>query len=620
MTMDNEIDANYISLCFYEGKYKNVIDLLGRTSLRSQIKSFELITVFQLGALVFLGDVTEALLIFEQSSVLDLSPLFRVRCQFFLGIGMVRKSEYKKAHRFFIENILVLRKRRKQSREAGEEIAFYAFQGLAFFKFYRSQFQRSLFFSRKAYENAFKINFIYGQVLSLDLIGHSECNVGQVSRGLFSLSKALNLSKELGHGGISTAIEVSILKYQSQFGLNLPNTIPSLNRAIQSLAIEDTYSRAELYLELVRQLLIRGRSKEAQSHMEKIAQLIYRHQNKRQSAIFNLRFAYLLLLRGEFHAALALTTSLRFNLDSQIDILILKQADGLAAKISSLISPDGVTQTQLTHHKAVNFIDHRILKRTDLELDQIEPSINVGEDPLGDIIDRIAQKDPSVYIDLKKWSLHGFLPRLFNLPVGWKGLHFGPHPGDLVVVDGGQVTCIEKGVTSKIKKLAFELVGPKFKSKQYLVETVWGYSYNPEIHDRLIHATIGKLRKLIEPQGQWIEWSNDGYRILIDVRQVYSVSESGAKNIPRENFVAHSQIQFDGRGDKLLKSALNFRQIRLLENLTRSDFIGVKKYSSRYKISTMTACRDLTALHQAGYLVRVGQGRATVYRILQEEK
>ncbi|WP_413581587.1 winged helix-turn-helix domain-containing protein [Bdellovibrio sp. HCB288] len=40
--------------------------------------------------------------------------------------------------------------------------------------------------------------------------------------------------------------------------------------------------------------------------------------------------------------------------------------------------------------------------------------------------------------------------------------------------------------------------GDRF-SKSYLIENVWGYAYNPEVHDNLIYVSIKRLRTLLEP-------------------------------------------------------------------------------------------------------------------------
>ncbi|OQW49143.1 MAG: hypothetical protein A4S09_03510 [Proteobacteria bacterium SG_bin7] len=586
-----------ITEAYYRGKYKDVLSIVGRNPIDVRSEGFEIKTSFQIGALVFLGELHDAKIIFERAIKLTNPTLaFICRSRFFLGVGYVRTSDYATAKSYFAQNILA-KKKCLNSRDQGlAEISFYALQGSAFFRFFRGQFRRTVILAQRAYAAAFEDGFKYGQILALDLLGHSFCMLGLVRRGTFELEKALALAKSLGNGGIEAALSVSLEKYNAQFGLDIQNSIQRLNNAITSLSSEDVYSKAELYLELIRQLILRGRGKAAQKIIEKVGSIVYQHQNKRQSAIFNLRYSHLLLLRGDPQAALALTNALKSNLDPKIDIVISQQADGLSRKIKEHINREVEVEEDINF--SANSVDERIKRRRFINNLSLN---NLGEDPLGDILDRIRVEGRDLFYEIKKLGLFGLLPQVLNIPIGSSGIYLGPSRGEILIINGGDVVCPDQGITGPIKKLILYLFGSEYKSKEFLIEKVWNYSYNSSIHDSLLHATIGKLRNLLGDCAGWVEWSNSGYK-LTDSISLFNVGDD------KISTKSKSSLDFVSAGVDL-----NSRQIGVLQSLKPGNFINVKKYTQIYKVSSMTACRDLSYLHKVGRVVRIGRGRATSY-------
>ena len=613
--MPKNASISYINTCFYKGKYKDVLSEIGQELISPQIPDYAQKTFLQVACMVFLGRFREAQILFEQSlKDRSISVLHKVRCQFYLGIGCIRKSDYRSAINYFLQNLRILKLER--ANKDINEISFYAYQGSAFYHFFCGQFKKTIYLTNKSYSSAYKDNFKYGQVLSLDLLGHSLCQIGSVSRGLKEIKNAIAIAKQLGNGGITTALQVSLIKYKAQFGVNFKQTIANLEKGIQFLKPQDTYSQAELYLELIRQLTLRGKGTEAKNILEKVGQLIYQHQNKRHYATFNLRCAHLLLLNGDTQAALALATSLKNNLDPIVDTVILCQAVGLVEKINasltSEVKPIVNFPTRPTH-----ILDSRIRSRNGHK-DNI--SINSGADLLGDIIDSAYTKKHEFLYQIKSLGLWGLVAKVLDLPVGISAIYLGPSRSELIIFNGADVIWYDKGITQPIKKLILNLKGDHYKSKEELIQNVWGYSYNPIYHDQLLHATIGKLRNLMGKNMNWIEWSSDGYKIS-DSIFVYSHDKTDGENRPH--------TQNSNYLPKMLKKQikekteivdLNIRQYKLLNTLKLGDFINVRQYAKHYKICTMTACRDLTHLHQNGQVIRIGKGRATVYCLPKEDQ
>lgn len=591
---------NDLNIWFYQGKYSSVLAELGRKPLAPGLGDFESLSILQVASLVYLGEYREAEYLYE---ALPPRKELQIGARFYLGISAVRRSEYLKAAGFFARNISDLRRSRLNQSDLSSESVFYCYLGSAFSHYFHGKHSLTSIQAQKAHAAALEGEFVYGQVVALDLLGHTLCQTGKVRRGIYELETALRLAKEISHGGILTSLQISIEKYQAEFGISFSSCVNRLQNSIAKLASQDTYSKTELSLELSRQLILRGQGQKAQAALDQASELIYKHQNKRQMAYYNLRLSYLLILRGEFHAALALIQSLGMNLDARVDRVIMRSKFGLERKVKSLLNYDISVQSSiesLASGAAITQVDRRISGREGL---LPKPAINRGEDPLGDLIDDCESGMSEALDQIAKYELWGLLRIYFKIPLGREVLLLGPTRGQLVVFSGADVIWTKNGVTAPIRKLLRSLHGSAFQSKETLIQKVWSYHYNPIIHDSLIHATIAKLRKLLGPYSHWIEGSPDGYRLSSKVLVRDSLLEK-AKTPAVEN---------EMKPELSAISDLNIRQIRLLRSLKIEESIGVKDYSRRFNTCTMTACRDLSDLLQRGYLLRLGKGRATVY-------
>lgn len=298
---------------FYSGQFIKVNELLPLN-----LKNLDLVSL-KIATMVFIGNFLEAEIFLknhEKTLSNDLKNLSKIN--FYLGIGAVRISDYKKAIKYFSINLKLLKNKKITS-----EIKFYIYQGHAFFNFFKGNFLKSCEISKLSYEEALSTQFIFGETLALDLLGHSLINLGSIQRGIFELERAKAHALKTGNSGMVQALLVSIVNSKAQFGIDILNSINNLNLTLKNLKTDDTYSRAEIYLELSRQLIIRGQGEKAEDVLEEAGHIIYKHQNKRQSAIFNLRYAYLLFLKGEKFAVITLIRSLKSNLDQKIDFYIL---------------------------------------------------------------------------------------------------------------------------------------------------------------------------------------------------------------------------------------------------------------------------------------------------------
>lgn len=591
--------------CFNKGKYEDLLRLVGRAPLSFELDTFEVFTAFQIGALVFLGEFTEANVLYERAfHHLEPSLLFQVRCRFFLGLGCVRRSDYVGASKHFAFNRKKIKRRgwekEVSSSKERNEILFYTYQGSAFFRFYKGRFKLAKELATQAYNAAFENQFSFGLVFSLDLLGYSLCHLGYVRRGIFELERALKLAKDIGNQGVVNSITVSLITFKAHFGFNLAQDIINLKEAIEFLNINDVYSRGELYLELIHQFILRGQASEAQHYLDEVASIIYVNQNKRQSALFNLRCAQIMILKGENYAALALVGSLKNNLDSKVDIFILRQVEHLENNIKKrLHSPHAVIPLETRSY----FYSMEVN--------------NLGEDPMGDILDEAQKSGVEYFYELKKNGLLGLIPQVLGLTISFKGIYLGPSRGEMVIFNAGNIKCIGKGMNVSLKKLIKLLEGVDFKSKEFLIKEVWGYEYQPHRHDSLLHSSIGKIRSFLDENSAWIEWSNEGYRLSSNIK----IKETSDLKM----IVAHQEVEEIEHSlkntipTKRKLMGLNVRQLKLIKVLKFQEYIGVSDYAKRFQVCKMTACRDLSSLHQSGLVIRVGRGRATLYGLEESD-
>ena len=80
------MNLNLISEHFFAGRYTQVIETTGKYLHPPTQKDFHSITSYQVGSLVFLGDLKEAQQIFYNASKHKPIDEFLIFCRFFAGI------------------------------------------------------------------------------------------------------------------------------------------------------------------------------------------------------------------------------------------------------------------------------------------------------------------------------------------------------------------------------------------------------------------------------------------------------------------------------------------------------------------------------------------------------
>lgn len=595
--------SSKISSLFLAGEF---VELCSEFEKHTSLQDKPELLPYWMASLVFTGNLEKALALFEPEK---LKTDVRIACRFFLIMGYIRKSMYAKARAELAINL----REKKNTKEPRN--LFYIYQGIATYRFFCGRYREAKNHAERAYTYSIKSRYVFGEMVTRDLLGHCLMLLGQIHEGFKFFAQALELTEKNNNKSLSAAIRISILKFRAQTGVNPHQDLKDLQTALTGLAPQDTYSIAELLLEMIRQHILRGQFSEAEACFSQASDIIYKHQNRRQVALLNLRMSYMLYLQGQHSQALHIVRFAEQNIDTSTDLNLWTQMTGLKLMISSEARGrpvdidtgifDKMSRTQMAIHK-------KILAR----MHNQNHDFPTKEDPIGDLLDKIRANDPQAPRLLVENGYYGLLHKCYKLPFGTQCLIFDLLPGSMVILDRGNVTFKKKALNSILRKILL-LLRDRPCTKEELVEQIWGYQYDPLRHDPLIYSSMNKVRRFLENYADWIELSEEGYRMKADVKVIIKNNlKREAKMTSLDSLIDKAQTTralTQKATDSMDLQNLNFRQMQVLEYLRRNQSISIFELSSKLEISKPTATRDLSQLHKMGKLKRVGKGRATRY-------
>ncbi len=530
-----------------------------------------------IGALCFTGRMDEAEIL--AASLLK-TPSQAIIARFYLGLGFTRRSEYARALALFTENLKETRQRKNHSATD----LFFIHQGASFYRFYSGKFQSAKRSSDIAFKSAFAADDLYGKVLSTDIRGHILVQLGEASAGFELLTRAEKLARSIGNGSLPIAIQISKMIYRARLGFDPKSSLRELEAGITTLSPDDNYSRANFLLELARQWALRGRSGQALSILDKASEHVYANQNRRQETTLNLRYAYLHYCSGDFSRGLSMTRSAKRTLHPSVDRVLEQETLDLELKLLEALGMD-------SHAHAVKA---QIRKST--------TPLRAGENPLAELLE-VVKKNPADAVDdiIENDYLH-LLYDVLKIQRQQSCLYLDLQPGLVLVFDRGNVSA-SKGLTPLLRKI-LRALEKGFCSKENLITQVWGYEYDPLRHDTVIYAAMNSLRRLLGERAAWLETVENGYR-WNPAYEICTHRTAAPMDVPR----AKETPVPDG-------IPLNYRQIQILRYLAKEEFVEVQKYKKLFKVSDITASRDLSDLTNQGLLERIGRGRAIRYKLM----
>jgi hypothetical protein len=586
-----EETGNNIKSMFYRGNYLDLIKLTYDS--KEGTVPLELLS-YIVGALTFQGRIDEAKPLYSQYTE-ELSDSIKIEIRFFLAVGSARISDYKAVKSYLAENLRLVK------TELSGRSLFFIHQGIGFFRYFGGRLYNALEHAELAYEYATQDKFQYGRVLSSDLKGHCFVKTGNIQKGIKTLKQAKDLSLSIGAGGVSEAIEISLAIYHAHYDANSLKTINKLSKLINESTKQDTYSLSLLYLELSRVFILKGQVIKAKEALNQACQIIYSTKNYRHEIEFNVRYAYIYYLEGEYHQALNLLGNARRSLDLEVDKLLELPLLGMEVKILTSL---GLTAESESKKKKLlhltNVTGDRINKRILMREKLIEISPNrLGEDQIGDIIDSIQEKKKDSPKKILESGYFGLFQQALNPEAGEILVYLDLIPGSIIIAHNGSVDFIPTGLSKIFRKLILFLAEGS-RSKEAIIEEVWGYTYDPILHDPLVYTNIMRLRRMVGKNENIIEVSESFYGFISNVRVEYEAKKVNFKKVS-DNSVSNNYKD------------LNYRQLQILDFLTDHNFMDVRSYKEKFNISNITASRDLSQLAKLSFVRRIGKGRSTKY-------
>lgn len=589
-----------------------------------------------IASLVLRGELEEALALAETIEGREASGLV----SFFLGLGLARAGKLEAAQ----ERLTRLGRLEKRKENL---VGFFEFQLKGFIGYLQGQLPTEL--SRQALAEAEISSHVLeplARILALDLLGHSYIRAGEVRLGLRTLKLAKRAAEMVRHQSFPAAIAISILKYEAAFGLEPERVMSRLMRALIELDPKDSYSRSEIRLELARQAILRGKLSTSRRALDAASPEILGSKNWLQTAWLHLRLAWIAKLEGRpievlfslQSAEFALKETSEFELQVKIlnfrlrtlyELRDLQSVRG-SARIENLASRISWTEKMLREAQASSPAKYGIERRLHERLSGREGCMNCeGEDPFGDLMDRLASTDaPSVPLtrELLRRGYLGVLVSYLGLRFGRNLILMGLPDGGVLVIEEGEAKVVRQGMGGILGRFLLHLAGGP-STKEQAIESVWGYRYDSERHDRLLAVAATRLRKILGGQSAWL--SVAGERISLDPEVVvrtwtdihpFQFKVGGNLQAPSAFGPAIVKSPHDGHQSAFSASLkdheirrLRIRQLQVLEDLATRGEIGVQDLVDRFGISRASALRDLGQLVSLGYLIRTGATRATRY-------
>lgn len=629
--LGEDVVTSNLEKLFYAGQYNEVL----AQTIEDPTFNIEAPTVqWIVGTLSMLGRSEEAAG-FYRAYIHQLTPASQIFTRFYYGLAVCRERRMDAARRLFLENVNQVRAsesewEREHGPQATERLKFFAYQGLAFFRYSTGYYRQAFFWALKAVTASSAANYHHGSCLAHEIYGHVQLQLGDVSAGMRNLEKALDKALKLGQGAWTQTFAASVRLYRATYGLKAAHEISA--ELVDSLAkcrYDDAYTKASLQIQLARNMTLTGDVIGAARMLEDSSSLVYRLDNPYLETNYNLCLAYVQFLRGNYSIALSIARNAdarakdRGYMPSRLRALgiqtqILERMGLFKERLAVL------QEVRFLTTRTAGFIPRRIMQRRDF----LSGAWKRGEDPLGDLIDDVVANRKDVVADILASGWLFLLRAVVGALPSQKMLVFDLESNSLTLLFEGHVVHREEGCSLLIKKLLIALSETQELSKEEITHALWAQSYNPLRHDTLIYGLIARTRKLLQPFADWIEVTETGYRlaegvVLRNGRHLMTehealpafaqVHEPERVTTPQN---APSKLPTQSNGDAALSTgfaAFNLRQLEMLELARKGEKIVPKEMLGRFEVSDATMTRDLAKLVESGLLRRCGAGRATFY-------
>lgn len=592
---------------FYKGEYSKVLQETYITSAKSNLDYFS----YVIGSLSFLGRLQEAESYYKNQES-QLNHLQKSYSYFFLAIGFTRRSNYRKAKKFLKLN----QEQYEKSNNKEAEIQFLVSQGIAFYLYFIGKFEKSASWGNKAMAAAFTQKDRWMMGLSYDLFANILIQNGKIYEGLRYFGEALSLASQIENENLYAAIETSELIFRCEYGIKIAESFTLLERKYKAAKEVDAFSKANLGLEYVRQLTLRGKWNQAVEILEGISPMIYRNQNRRQEARFNLRWAELHFFKNQPALSLHYLRSGKRCLEF-VDQTYEIQFLGLEIKIyEKLKYQHSESYLQEIKGRLLDLSErYQVVKNNHILQRQkwIQPKMKTdSDDEIHNILIQMEEGFSVAQNIILETGFFSWLYRSLKINYGENYILLNFENRSITCVSANGINHIPDSLSNLNYKILITLA-KGFVTKENLVNEVWDYNYDPLRHDSMIYSALSNLRKILDLDAHFIETSELGYKLSAKLIN-FAMIEKGRSSIDEEKWQsAEAVILKDNDISVLFEKGLNSRQIQIMDFLTKHQFISVKIAMQIFGTSEITANRDLRSLFEKGFVIRVGRGRATQY-------
>lgn len=580
----------------------------GQYSLAAEAQPTKKDRTFVLGGSVFTGQHQRARHLYKDIQK-SLTPEEQVIANFHMGISHVRTSEYDVAKKFFTSNLGLLRQKKLPKISY-----FFTYQGLSFYRYFFSRHRKSQKWADRGYAWLLKDSKSPPLLLalSLDIQGHNQIQLGRIHLGLSLLEQALSICKQNNLIGLGSEVEVSIYVYRSEYANHPKAQIANLIQLFKRNASNNDYSHSSLVLQVAKLFILIGQFQEANDFVTANYDVIYKNENKRNIAILNTLISQLLYKKGQFLEALSVAKIARSNLDEKIDVSLILPILTLEIKILQQMNRNADELVEYTN-KISQKIDRHLSLRIYNRLKKLPSPYPMGEDKLGDLVERLHANDHTALEFVLDNEIMGLLPNLYKIKPGSKVVLVLEDIKHLILFDTDGIRQSPKLTRTQI--LFLKSLDSKGISKQKLIEQVWGYSYESLRHDSLIYSTVARLKKIFGVKKNWILSEETQYFLRDDVSLQFRTSKKTISLEKSDTTKPAKPMRPKAMdGDEFQGGDLNYRQLEILSDPPEKP-LSVSEYAKMWKVTRMTSLRDLTALCDKNLASKIGRGKATRYYI-----
>jgi hypothetical protein len=558
---------------------------------------------FAIGALTFLGRVSDAEILFDglrrRGGASD--PRTAAASRFFLGLAHARAGDFARARELLVAGV------RARLRSPDPWAAAFAFQGLACFRYFTGRYRAAARHALRALRTAHLARFAWVQMIATDLRGHALVQLGQLEAGTALLAQGKAQAERLGLGNNAYAIEVSIVAYRARFKVGA-EALSELT-ALLGRRAHDSYSRRALLTQAAVQYAVRGRGAEAAAVLAEVDREALRMDARRAKVTSLLARLHVTRWARGLTAAAELIDEARALIDSgdvafRAELLAfeLMVGDALGEEVRRERALDGLRalRREADHHAA----------RTALAQAEGERARAFAEDELSALLHAVARRDERALPRLLAAGLLGPVPELVGIAPG-RGVVLLPSEGAVLIHDRGDLW-LRPGPPRWAPPLLRLLAGSG-ASKEAIVAGLWGLRrYVPVRHDPLVRTTIHRLRGFLDPRGEWVTVTAQGYGLSVPVHVVGGAepAELLEAPLPEEEGLAEPP--------RLAASAprdTDGHDRRLLDHLARVGEASAPDLARALGVSESTALRAARRLCAAKKITRAGAARATRYHL-----